>query len=163
MTVEMPDGDLPPIAIVAESADQPEVHALLRQSDAYHAALYPAESNHLVDVAVLAAPNVRFVVARRGGKRDRLRRAGDGRGRRGRAQAHVRRARGARPKLGSRILDALEAAARAEGVRVIRLETGVRQPEVARPSTAATATPSAARSAPTSRDPLSTFFEKWIG
>ena len=32
-------------------------------------------------------------------------------------------------KIGSRILDALEAAAKAEGVRVLRLETGVRQPE----------------------------------
>ena len=43
----------PPVAIAPEPADQPEVHALLRQSDAYHAALYPAESNHLVDVAKL--------------------------------------------------------------------------------------------------------------
>ena len=129
MTVEMPDGDLPPIAIVAESADQPEVHALLRQSDAYHAALYPAESNHLVDVAALAAPNVRFLVARRGGKAigcGALVLGADG-------EAEIKRmfvvpeARGL--KLGSRILDALEAAAKAEGVRIVRLETGVRQPE----------------------------------
>ena len=56
-----------PVAIAAEPADQPEVHALLRQSDAYHATLYPAESNHLLDVAALSEPNVRFVVARRGG------------------------------------------------------------------------------------------------
>jgi len=65
-------------------------------------------------------------------------------------------------KLGSRILDALEAAAKAEGVRVLRLETGVRQPE---------ALALYHRHGYTERgpfgtyrpDPLSTFFEKWIG
>ena len=50
-------------------------------------------------------------------------------------------------KLGSRILDALEAAAKAEGVRIVRLETGARQPPSA--STAAMVTPNAARSVPT--------------
>ena len=60
-------GSEPQIAVAPETADQPEVHALLRQSDVYHAALYPAESNHLVDVAKLSSPNVRFVVARRDG------------------------------------------------------------------------------------------------
>jgi putative acetyltransferase len=65
-------------------------------------------------------------------------------------------------KLGSRILAALEAAATAEGVRVLRLETGVRQPE---------ALPLYRRHGYTERgpfgayqrDPLSTFFEKWLG
>ena len=162
MTVEMPDGDLPPIAIVAESADQPEVHALLRLSDAYHAALYPAESNHLVDLAVLAAPKVRFLVARRGGKAigcGALVMGADG-------EAEIKRmfvvpeARGL--KLGSRILDALEAAAKAEGVRIVRLETGVRQPEALglyRRHGYAERGPFGAYQP----DPLSTFFEKRIG
>src|SRR6185436_332360 len=60
-------GPEPVVAIAQESADQPEVHALLRQSDMYFASLYPAESNHLVDIASLSAPNVRFVVGRCGG------------------------------------------------------------------------------------------------
>ena len=54
--------------IAVEPADQTEVRALLSQSDAYYAAVYPPESNHLVDVATLAQPNVRFLVARHGVK-----------------------------------------------------------------------------------------------
>src|SRR5262245_10691125 len=52
------------LMIAAETADQPAVRALLQQSDAYLADLYPAESNHLVDVGALCAANVRFLVAR---------------------------------------------------------------------------------------------------
>lgn len=43
----------------------PEVRELIRASDAYAQALYPAESNHLVDVDSLAQPHVIFCVARR--------------------------------------------------------------------------------------------------
>jgi putative acetyltransferase len=137
------------------------VHALLRQSDAYHAALYPAESNHLVDVAVLTAANVRFLVARRAGAV-----AGCGAlviGADGEAEVKrmfvVPEARG--HKIGSRILDALEAAAKAERIRVIRLETGVRQPEslgLYRRRGYTERGPFGSYQ----RDPLSTFFEKWI-
>jgi putative acetyltransferase len=152
----------PAVAIAQEPPDQPDVHALLRQSDAYFASLYPTESNHLVDIAALSAPNVRFVVARRGGIA-----VGCGAlvlGANGEAELKrmfvIPKARGL--KLGSRILDTLEAAARAEGVRVLRLETGVRQPE---------ALGLYRRHGYTERgpfgtyrpDPLSTFFEKWIG
>jgi putative acetyltransferase len=151
-----------PVSIAAEAADQPEVHALLRQSDAYHAVLYPAESNHLVDVAALAEANVRFVVARRGGAAvgcGALVVGADG-------EAELKRmfvvgeARGRR--IGSQILEALEAAGKAEGVRVIRLETGVRQPE----SRALYRRHGYTERGPFGgyqRDPLSTFFEKWIG
>ena len=56
-------GDAEPAVVIAvESADQPELHALIRQSDKYFASLYPAESNHLVDIAALTEPNVRFLV-----------------------------------------------------------------------------------------------------
>ena len=37
------------------------VHVLLALSDAYAAALYPAESNHMESVEVLAQPNVLFL------------------------------------------------------------------------------------------------------
>jgi putative acetyltransferase len=151
-----------PVAIAAEPADQPEVHALLRQSDAYHATLYPAESNHLIDVAALSQPNVRFVVARRGGVAvgcGGLVLGGDG-------EAELKRmfvtpeARGRR--IGSQILDALEAAGKAEVVRVIRLETGVRQPE----SLALYRRHGYTERGPFGvyqRDPLSRYFEKWVG
>jgi putative acetyltransferase len=151
-----------PVSIAAEPADQAEVHALLRQSDAYHAALYPAESNHLVDAAALAAPNVRFLVARRGGAAvgcGALVVGADG-------EAELKRmfvapeARGL--KIGSQILEALEAVGKAEGVRVIRLETGVRQPE----SLALYRRHGYTERGPFGkyeRDPLSTFFEKWVG
>jgi putative acetyltransferase len=151
-----------PIAITVEPADQPEVHALLRQSDAYHATLYPAESNHLLDVAALAEPNVRFVVARRGGAAvgcGALVLGADG-------EAELKRmfvtpdARGR--KIGSRILETLEAAAKAEAVRVIRLETGVRQPE----SLALYRRHGYTERGPFGayqRDPLSRYFEKWVG
>jgi putative acetyltransferase len=155
-------GAEPPVSIAAEPADQPEVHALLRQSDAYHAALYPAESNHLVDVATLAAPNVRFLVVRRGGAAvgcGALVVGADG-------EAELKRmfvvpeARGL--KIGSRVLAALEAAAKVEEVRVIRLETGVRQPESLALYRRHGYTERGPFGAYT-RDPLSTFFEKWVG
>jgi putative acetyltransferase len=120
------------VFIGAEPADRPQVRSLLAQSDAYMGALYPAESNHLVDVAALCAPNVRFLVARLGGEV-----VGTGAlvlGAPGEAEIKrmfvVPSARGL--KIGRQVLDALEATARAEGVRVIRLETGVRQPEALR-------------------------------
>jgi putative acetyltransferase len=151
----------PPVSVAAEPADQPEVHALLRQSDTYFASLYPAESNHLVDVAALAEPNVRFLVARRGGVAvgcGALVLDADG-------EAELKRmfvapeARGL--KLGSLLLAALEAAATAEGTRVLRLETGVRQPE----ALALYRRHGYTERGPFGkyeRDPLSTFFEKWI-
>jgi putative acetyltransferase len=152
----------PAVAIAQEPPDQPDVHALLRQSDTYFASLYPAASNHLVDIVALSEPSVRFLVARRAGVAVGCGALMPGTG----GEAELKRmfvvpeARGL--KLGSRILDALEAAAKAEGVRVLRLETGVRQPE---------ALGLYRRHGYTERgpfgtyrpDPLSTFFEKWIG
>jgi putative acetyltransferase len=155
-------GSDPEIAIAAEPADQPEVHTLLRQSDAYFASLYPAESNHLVDVATLSTPDARFFVARCGGAAvgcGALILGPDG-------EAELKRMfvapelRGRR--IGSRILDALEAAAKADAVRVIRLETGVRQPE----SIALYRRHGFTERGPFGsyqRDPLSRYFEKWIG
>jgi putative acetyltransferase len=152
----------PAVAIAQEPPDQPDVHALLRQSDTYFASLYPAESNHLVDIALLTEPNVRFLVARRAGVAVGCGALMPGTG----GEAELKRmfvvpeARGL--KLGRRILDALEAAAKAEGVRVLRLETGVRQPEALglyRRHGYSERGPFGTYRA----DPLSTFFEKWIG
>lgn len=117
------------VLITRESPDQPDVHAFLAASEAYASALYPAESNHFVDVATLVQPNVVFLVARGAGRAlgcGAIVKADDG-------TAEIKRmwvapeARGL--KLGQRLLDALIEAARADGVSKLQLETGISQPE----------------------------------
>lgn len=117
------------VTLEIESPRQADVEGLLAALDAYQAALYPAESNHFLDVEALAAPNVRFFVARRGGQALgcgalRIDAAGYGELKR----MFVRpEARGLR--LGRRILDRIEEEARRERLRCLRLETGIHQPE----------------------------------
>jgi putative acetyltransferase len=50
--------------INTESPDQPEVRSMLARLDAYCASLYPAESNHLMDIDSLLQGDVLFLVAR---------------------------------------------------------------------------------------------------
>jgi putative acetyltransferase len=50
--------------IAFESADQPEVTALIAELDAYQDTLYPPESRHYLNLASLKQPNVFFAVAR---------------------------------------------------------------------------------------------------
>lgn len=113
----------------AETPDQPDVRAMLDQLDAYCAALYPAESNHLLDIAALLRDDVLFLVARdvdgravgcaalvnRGGygevKRMFVDAAGRGRG------------------TGRQLLEQLTTFARMSGLQTLRLETGIHQPE----------------------------------
>lgn len=52
------------INIVEEDPDQPDVVPLIRALDVFHSELYPAESNHFLDIAALKDPSVTFVVAR---------------------------------------------------------------------------------------------------
>jgi putative acetyltransferase len=112
-----------------ENPDQQDVRRLLSASDAYMAALYPADSNHMADIASLAAENVRFLVARSDGAYmgcGALILNDDG-------SAEIKRmwveqqSRGL--KLGRRLLQAIEAEAREQKVMVLRLETGILQPE----------------------------------
>jgi putative acetyltransferase len=92
-------------------------------------ALYPAESNHLVDVDALAGPDAVFLAARRnsellGSIAFRII-----------VPAHAemkrlfvrREARGI--GLGRRLIQALEQAARRQRIDRISLETGIKQPE----------------------------------
>ncbi len=103
----------------------PEVGALIRAADAYSASLYPAESNHLVDVESLALPNVIFCVAWSdeavaGCGAAMLRLEG---------YAEIKRMfvcdAARRQGLGWQILTFLEDHLRRHGVGVARLETGV--------------------------------------
>ena len=108
---------------------QPEVRALISALDGLMASLYPAESNHLLDVDTLALDDVTFLVARDG---ERI--VGCGAMKRHDARlGEVKRmfvdpqARGL--GLGARILEAIEAEAVRQGVRRLALETGIHQPE----------------------------------
>jgi putative acetyltransferase len=117
------------LSIAIENPDQTDIVALLQAADDWYAMLYPAESNHLLDVATLQRPEIAFFVAREndgdllgfGAVADR----GD--------YAEIKRmylapaARGR--KLGRRILEALETHAAERGQNCFRLETGIHQPE----------------------------------
>lgn len=120
------------LVIAPDDPDQADILALIAESDAWYAANYPAESNHLFDVATLKQPKVAFFSARRGGhllgfgaiveQRDAHERYGE-----------IKRmyvapaARGL--GLGRLLLQSLEHHAERLGLRCIRLETGVKQPE----------------------------------
>jgi len=117
------------LIVNTETPDQPEVRDMLARLDAYCAALYPAESNHLLDVASLMQGDVLFLVARdidgcavgcaalvnkqHYGEVKRMfvdeRRRGLGTGR--------------------KLLEHLVMFARMSGLSVLRLETGIHQPE----------------------------------
>lgn len=105
-----------------------EVMQLLRESDRYYAALYPSESNHLLDAAALAAPNFEFYAARIG---DTI--AGFGAIVLLHGYAELKRmyvAPQARGRgIGKALLRTLEAVAAARGYAVVKLETGMKQPE----------------------------------
>lgn len=47
-----------------ETPDQPEVHAMIAELDAYLLDLYPPECVYALDVKTLLQPNIRFAVAR---------------------------------------------------------------------------------------------------
>lgn len=123
--------------LARETADQPAVHALLAASDAYMAALYPSESNHLVDVATLTGSDVVFFVARLDGAAvgcgalilASVPGPAEGEGRYGELKRMWVSPEGRGLKIGVRLLDAFEAAARDRGLMGLRLETGIHQPE----------------------------------
>ncbi|BBK37160.1 acetyltransferase GCN5 [Allostella sp. ATCC 35155] len=110
--------------LARESPYLSEVAELLRGSDDYSRALYPPDSSYLIDPDQLARPDVHFFVARidgaavgcgavvvRPGGFAELKRI---------FVADAARGRG----VGQRLIDALEAAARAEGTHTVQLETG---------------------------------------
>lgn len=116
--------------ISLESPEQPEVEALFAQSDAYHAELYPAESNHLLSPKDLSGSDTHFFVARINETQEAV----------GCAAlvsysqyAEIKRMF-VRPEtrgtgLGRELVMVLEMAARQFKTPILRLETGTKQPE----------------------------------
>jgi len=109
-----------------EDPRQEDVMRMLSALDRYLQSLYPPESNHILDIAALCAPNIRFFVARRG-----VAPAGCGALRVEAGYGEVKRmyvtpeARGRR--LGRAILGCIEDQAAREGLALMRLETGIHQ------------------------------------
>ena len=147
------------VRIDQESPHQPDIVRLVEELDTYLGSLYPAESNHLLDIESLAQPDVRFFVARWDGEALgcialRVDPAGWGEVKRLFVSP---RARGL--GLGRRLLSALEAKAQGERLPLLRLETGIHQPEALGLFRAAGfhEIPAFGAYAP---DPLSVFMEK---
>ena len=109
-------------------ADPQDFVALLQASDRYMASLYPAESNHMLDVETLRQPQMNFFGAYVDG-------APRGCGGFWAHQNYVEikrvfvdpSARGL--GLSKALMQTLEEAARALGFRIAKLETGIHQPE----------------------------------
>ncbi len=116
--------------IALETPNQPDVIKLFELSDAYHGALYPAESNHLLDPAELENDQTHFFVARRSESEEAV---GCAALVSFRDYGEVKRmfvlpeTRGT--GLGRKLLMVLELAAKQFSLPCLRLETGVKQPE----------------------------------
>ena len=118
--------------IAFERPDQPEIVALIDELDAYQKPLYPPESHYGIPVEALMQPHVLFAVARAEGGEA----VGCGAVALNDGWGEVKRmfvrptARGRGVAQG--ILAFLEASARERGQALMRLETGVSQPEALR-------------------------------
>ena len=116
------------IVITPADPAEPSVRVLIDELDAYQLSLYPAESNHLLDIETLRQPQMRFFAAVAGGLVLGIGGFwlhGD--------YAEIKRvyvspkARGL--GLAKKLMDHIEAEAVAAGMALARLETGIRQPE----------------------------------
>ena len=117
------------IDIGPDDPKRSDVWSMLTLSDKYLQALYPPESNHLVDENALAAPEAVLLAARRNGYLLGIiafRVISPGHAEMKRMFVHPE-ARGA--GLGRRLLHALETEARERNIGQVSLETGIKQPE----------------------------------
>ncbi len=119
------------VTIAAERADQPDVLRLIEELDALQLRLYPEESCHFVDVSGLLANDVIFLVARLSGNV-----VGCGAVLCTHDHGEIKRmfvstaARG--HGLGMKIVTALEVATAERDISLLRLETGIHQPDAIR-------------------------------
>jgi putative acetyltransferase len=116
------------IEINEEPSTRAEIKRLIAEADTYALSLYPPGSSRPVGAEELTAPGVRFFVARADGVAvgcaALLRSGADGELKRMFVAEHARGM-----GVGRTILRALETAARADGVAVLRLESGFRNAE----------------------------------
>jgi len=116
------------IVIDRELPINPEAQELLAQSEALSAILYPPSSCHIASVDILSGENARFFVARSNGRA-----VGCGALVMAEGYGEIKRmfvdaaARG--QGVGQKLVHIIEECARAEGVHVLRLETGIHNHE----------------------------------
>jgi putative acetyltransferase len=141
----------------------PEISGMIHELDRYMGRLYPAESNHLMDIDSLVQRDVRFFAAKVNGAF----RACGAIKLYGRDYAEVKRVyvmpntRGL--GLGRRIVATLEESARREGIALMRLETGISQPEALALFEASGFRRCSAFGGYPTDDPYSVFMEKRLG
>ncbi|MFB8343890.1 GNAT family N-acetyltransferase [Brucella cytisi] len=117
------------IEIALVDPGRPEIMAMFDELNAYMGALYPAESNHFADVETLRQPNVRFFAAKLDGEYVGC----GGIVMEGKDYCEIKRiyvsnvTRGL--GIGRKLIEMLAEASRKEGIDLMRLETGISQPE----------------------------------
>ena len=114
--------------IAQETKIQEDVKALLHASDDYFTGLYPPESNHLVDVKTLEAPNVTFLVARLDGRAVGCCGYVD-KGGYGEVKRLFVSPAGRGHRIGRRLMEEILRLAHAAGLASLKLEMGPLQPE----------------------------------
>jgi putative acetyltransferase len=117
------------LSIAPEAPSQPDVLALLQEAESYAATLYAPQSIHMLDIGALTDPAVRFVVARLNGEV-----VGSGavvleEGGRAELKRMFVRENMRGHGIGRAVLQVLEQIAYRENRSLVRLETGVKQPE----------------------------------
>jgi len=119
---------LPGITIAGEPPDQPDVRELIAALDRQMLALYPPESNHLLDIETLSGPGVGFFVARVVGRAvgcaALVHRDDYGEVKRMYVSPEMRG-----HGLARQLLGAVEQAAHEAGFDLLRLEVGIAQPD----------------------------------
>ena len=116
------------IIIAQVDPRSPSSVALIQELDRHLNGLYPAESNHLMDIDSLCAPDVRFFAAQVDGET-----VGCGAVKQFAEYTEVKRvyvstrARGL--GVAKRLIETLEKATRDAGLAMMRLETGIYQPD----------------------------------
>jgi putative acetyltransferase len=123
-----PKMSAPRIIITQVDPRSPPTLALIEELDRHLGQLYPAESNYLMDLDALCAPDVRFFAAQVNGEI-----LGCGAIKQYSDYTEVKRvfvsprARGL--GVAKRLIEALEKATRDAGLGIMRLETGIFQPD----------------------------------
>jgi len=115
------------VRVEAGSPRAPHSRALIAELDEYLMGLYPPETNYLLDVEALAAPEVRFFLAYLDHQT-----AGCAALRRLDAQSGEVKRMYVRPEFrgreyGKLLIDHLAAHAKSHGITLLRLETGIHQ------------------------------------
>ena len=116
------------ISIRPARADAPDILPLHKAREIYAAALYPAESNHLLDIADMLRPQMNFFAAYDG---EQVLGCGGFWAHYGFVEIKSMwvepAARGR--KIGRLLLETIEREAQGQGFTLARLETGIHQPE----------------------------------